>query len=420
MRLTFLGGTQEVGRSSFFAQGRSLKLLLDAGVKLNGKTDFPAEPPEEPDAVIVSHAHLDHSGNLPRQFAENGKKTVFATPPTIPLISLLLEDCLKVFKKKNKPAYFTPKEAKKFEQHAAGIGYREAYEFFDGSELEFYDAGHIPGSAQPLVRFAEGKTLLYTGDLKTSETRMHKGAETPKERVDALVIECTYATQKHPDRKKLEKQFCDDVRATIEAKQPVLVPCFAIGRAQEVLQALAANNVGAEIYVDGMIEETTQIMMNFPSYLKDFDAFRKAVKKAHFVSDEKRKRLGSSPAVIISTAGMLDGGPALGYLKKMAQQKRGKVFLTGYQVEGTNGRRLLDTGKARFDGKEEDVPLEAAQYDFSAHSDGDELFEYARKVGAEKVFCVHGKPEYCQAMAKRLRREGFDAVAPAQGESFEF
>ena len=420
MRLTFLGATQEVGRSGVFAQGKDISLILDAGVKLNGHTEFPLDAPAAADAVVVTHAHLDHSGNLPRLFSANGKKTVFMTPPTIPLVSLLLDDCLGVFKKKNKPPYFTQAEARKFERHAVAIGYREPYEFFDGSGLEFFDAGHIVGSGQALVRFAEGKTLLYTGDMKTQETRMHKGAQMPKEKVDALVMECTYASLRHPDRKKLEKKFCDEVSAAIESRQPVLVPCFAIGRAQELLQVLDDRRLGAEIYVDGMIGKTTQIMLNFPEYVKDYEKFRKSVKNAHFVtSGEKRKKLGKAPAVIISTAGMLDGGPALTYLKTMAKEKRGKVFLTGYQVEGSNGRRLLDTGRVKFNGEEESVGLQAAQYDFSAHSDGEEMFNYAKKINAEKVYCIHGKPEYCEAMAARLRAEGFDATAPKPGERFE-
>ncbi len=395
--------------------------MLDCGVKLNSTTQFPLAPPAAPHAIIVSHAHLDHSGNLPR-VASDFHAPWICTPPTLPLVEMLLEDSLKIFQAKKTKPYYTSAEAARAAKKAACLGFEKEYEFFDGTTLKFFDAGHILGSAQSLLSFAgnSGKTLLYTGDIKLSETRLHKGAKIPNEHVDVLAMESTYSEKAHENRRELEKRFCRDVQEALDDGLPVLVPCFAIDRTQEIVEVLQNNNVKGEIYVDGMGQKVYDVMLEYPSYSKDFTGLKKSLKKSHFASEKNRKKLGGAPAIIVSTAGMLDGGPALTYLQRMNTLGRGKVFLTGFQVKGSNGRMLLDEGAIRIWGAKEKISIEARHYDFSGHADDAELVGYAKRLNPGKIFCMHGEEQMCIALAAKLRDEhGFDAVAPTNGDVFD-
>ncbi|MFQ5406093.1 MAG: MBL fold metallo-hydrolase [Candidatus Micrarchaeia archaeon] len=417
MKLDFLGGAREVGRSSIFVELNKLKLLFDCGVKPNHNTSFPLVPPVDPDAVVVSHAHLDHSGNIP-VYSSKGIPW-FCTEPTLPLIELLLNDSLKILKGSKQKPYFSLHDLKKLPKTCRTLSYNETFEFFDGSKLSFLDAGHITGSAQVFLKENSGKSVLYTGDLKLEKTRLHSGALVPNEKVDVLITESTYAAQEHASRASLEKEFCKKVQQTVNEGKVALILAFAVDRTHEILMVLAQNNFRGTVFVDGMGTQVYEIMLNYPKYLDDLAGLKGAVKKTHFVSSKSRRRIGSSPSVIVSTAGMLSGGPAISYLKKLNSKGNGKVFMTGFQVIGTNGRMLLEQGKIRIRGRTERIFLEAEQFDFSAHIGYSQLLHFVRKISPQKVFCVHGEEEKCVQFAEDLKKEGFDAVAPRQGDAFE-
>jgi putative mRNA 3-end processing factor len=423
LRLEFLGAAREVGRSCVRVQAGEIELLIDAGIKFAGRdTEFPQPMPLRADAVVVSHCHLDHSGYLPRFFASNNRKTPYmCTPPSDPLISFLLEDTIRIMESKRQRPYFGTRDLHNLARYCHPMAYRRPYEFFDGTQVEFLDAGHVLGSAQVLVRpRGRRKPLLYSGDVKMAQSKMHSGADLPSDEIGALVVESTYALREHPDRPALERQFCADVRNALSDGFSVLVPSFAVGRAQELLMILRDNRVRAQVYLDGMAQSATQLAMEYPSYMRDARSFREAVKMVHFVSEAKRRRLGEhSPCVIIATAGMLEGGPILSYVKRLSRTGRLKIFLTGFQVPGTNGRKLLETGVMRIDGRPFKVSSEVRMYDFSAHAGRDELFEYVEQANPEKVFCIHGEPESCVSFAEELKQRGFDAVAPEPQSAHE-
>ena len=421
LKLHFLGGAREVGRSCVFLQASRLNLLLDCGVKFNSETKFPLAPPENPHAIVATHAHLDHTGFLPRIVSDRHLPWL-CTPPTRALVELLLEDSLRVFQARHVKPYYSEAEARRTASRATCIGFEEEYEFFEGTRIKFYDAGHILGSAQALIspKGEGGKTVLYTGDIKLSETQLHKGAQAPKETVGALVMESTYSGKEHENRLDLEKRFCEDVQQALDKKQPVLIPCFAIDRPQEVAEVMQKNGINGEVYIDGLGQKVYDAMLEYPEFLKDLQGIKKSLKQSHFATEKTRKKLGTSPCVIISTAGMLDGGPALSYLRRMNTLGRGKVFLTGFQVKGSNGRMLVDEGALKFNGAKTAVKLEVRQYDFSGHAGDAELVDYAKRLSPEKVFCMHGEEAGCVSLAQRLRDDhGLDAVAPKLGESFE-
>lgn len=414
MQLTFIGACQEVGKSAFLVQS-DVNIVLDAGMKIREEDATPDFSKIKAGALILSHAHLDHSGAAPTLYKHH-PIPCFATFPTLPLVNLLWEDSEKIAILNKKALPYGKKDVKSLLKHAIPLPYNEPYRFYEDTRFEFFDAGHILGAAQVLIE--NEKTLLYTGDFKPEPTRLHAGAKPPKKDVDVLITESTYGGSDHPDRNELENKFCDAVQDAVDHDQTVLVPAFAIGRAQEILCILQAKGVKADVYLDGMAKTATQIMLDFPSYIKNPNLLRDAVKRTRFMeTHQQRQAAAKKPGVIISTAGMADGGPVLSYLKALNHRQNGVVMLTGYQAPGSNGYALLHGQKVRFNGYAEKVNLPVQQFEFSAHASGSNLVSYAKQVNPQKVFCVHGDESAAKALVADLKAEGFDASAPTPGQT---
>ena len=417
MRIRFEGASRQVGRSQFEVDTGEMTLLLDAGVARD-EEKTPLKPTARPDAIILSHAHLDHSGFLPSYY-RNQRMPWLTTFPTLPITGILWPDSIKVMRSRKESPHITEKEIKGCVRHCVALPLHEPYEFYDGTTAELHDAGHILGSAQVLLEKGN-KTLIYTGDFNLGETRNHYPAELPAKGVSGLIIESTYSDRDHAPRAETERAFVTAVRQAIEGGN-ALVPCFALGRTQEILQVLEAAGVRAPTWVDGMGEDVNAVYQEYTSFVRDHAALERAIGRAKPVENTSQRRAIAEGKgnVIITTAGMLEGGPVLSYLDKMNNAGRGAVLLTGYQVEETNGRRLVDSKLVKYNGKILKVSLPVKQFDFSAHTGMTKSFEYIRTVNPERVFCVHGDAGVCEGFAERLRREGFDAVAPKIGEEHE-
>ena len=411
MKVEFLGGAREVGRSAVLLDD---SLLLDFGMLTANPPQWPVGMGDvDPDAVVVSHGHLDHVGALPALLSGTSRPPVHWTPPTREFAMRLGRDTLKLHGG-TPQCPFTETELRRLTQVSVEHGYGESFEAA-GYEVTLYNAGHIPGSAHVLV--SDGETrLLYTGDFHTENQRLVSGS-TDRPEADVVVCESTYSDVDHDPRSEVEARFADAVRATLYEGGTVVVPAFAIGRTQEMLMVCEAHDLPC--YVDGMGKGLTRMLRNYPEFLRDPDAFGRAVGNARFVTgrDGQRKRIADDNTVIVTTSGMLSGGPAMTYVPEISGHPRNRILFSGYQVEGTPGRELLETGSAEIDGRVMRVAARTERFDFSAHADHDGLRSFLEPYADARILVNHG--DRCEAFAEELRADGYDASAPALGESVE-
>jgi len=413
---TALGGCKEVGRSSFLLDFGE-KIVLDRGIKLGAETaEYPLPVETNLDAVVISHAHLDHSGALPDLFV-NSHILSYMTAPTLETSKILWFDSLKIARLEEQDISFSKDEIEKAAKYTFPVDYKRNLHITKNCSMQFFDAGHILGSAMPLLSM-HGKNFLYTGDFKVEETRLFKGADLNTGKLDYLAIESTYGDRNHPPRKECEKLFIEEIQETLDKGGNALVPAFAVGRSQEIIDVLHENNINAPIYLDGMGQKVARLMMNFPKFLKNPRSLKKALDKTNWVRNNgDRKKALKSPSVIVTTAGMLQGGPALNYLKTISGDEKSNVFLTGFQVEGTAGRTLMETNKIEIDGKLYEVKGKVEKFDFSAHASQQEMMKAITKWQPEKILLVHGDVEVIQTFKQKIKEEtGIEALVPAAGE----
>jgi len=413
VKFTFLGGACEVGRSGLLLETSDARLLLDYGIKIHGATEYPLLFTQRLDAVIPTHAHLDHAGFLPMIF-EHQHPPILATAPTEALAGLLIKDSIKVQEIRGFRVPYSQKSFRRAMESFVLMNYEKPHAISQNTTVTFHDAGHIPGAAIVEVE-ADGKRIVYTGDFKMEETHLHRGAK-PVRDVDILIIESTYSNRDHPERKNTEAELCAEVRDTIEDGGTALLPCFAVGRSQEVCQLFFEHDPSLPVYIDGMAKEASELILSYPSFVKDYRALKNALSSAEFVEHPKqRRRALDEPSIIISPAGMLEGGPALGYLLRL--NERSRVIFTGYSVEDTNGWLLLNNGMVRVNGTDREIRNPVEYFDLSAHAGRGDLLEFIEAASPEKIFCVHG--DHCSEFAEELKDRGFDATAPKIGEKHE-
>ncbi|MEF8799521.1 MAG: MBL fold metallo-hydrolase [Halolamina sp.] len=408
MQLRFLGGAREVGRSAILVDE---SLLLDFGLLAGNPPRYPIETPS-PEAVVVSHGHLDHAGAVPALLSGRDRPAVHWTPPTSELARTLAEDTLKLHG--NSPQCpFTREELLRLGEAEQRHDYGERFEA-GGYEVTFFDAGHIPGSAHVLVDDGE-TTLLYTGDFHTADQRLVSGT-TARPDADVVICESTYADVTHEPRDSVEGQFAEHVETTLWEGGTAVVPAFAIGRTQEMLLVCEAYDIPC--YVDGMGKAVTKMLRRYPEFVRDAAALQRAKSHARFVTgrDGQRKRIAEKNAAIVTTSGMLSGGPAMTYIPEIRANPTNTVTLTGYQVEGTPGRELLETGRAEIDGRIMPISARVEQYDFSAHADREGILAFLSAYEDTPVLVNHG--DRCEQFAADLRAAGFEASAPELDSSY--
>jgi putative mRNA 3-end processing factor len=413
-----LGAANEVGRSGFLVNCNGTNLLLDYGVMFGRRGTPPRYPlhvkPKDVDAIIITHAHLDHSGNIPSLFV-SGNTDVYATPPTFDLSELLIEDMLKI--EKNSHPFDLP-ELNNMMKNAKEIGFKQKVTKGNAT-FELRESGHVIGGSTILVE-SEKKRLFYTGDIKTNGSRMLREADFDIGEIDLLITESTYSQTEQKPRRESEKELIEFANEVMDRKGILFIPSFSVERSQEIACILKSANFKHKIIMDGMALKVNEIMFRHPEYLRDPKVFADAINSATAIKQHsERKRAMEEPCVVISPAGMLVGGNAVFYLQQLSFDDKNGIALVSYQGEGTPGRKLLETGKVSTRGKDVNVTAEVKQFEFSGHADRNQLFEMMKKIkGNPKVLTVHGDSESCELFAQEIHEKfGFEAHAPAVDET---
>jgi putative mRNA 3-end processing factor len=416
LEVKVLGAARQVGRSAFLVTHKDSKILLDYGAMTTKVPGFPIHvPPKDIKGIILSHAHLDHSGAAPLHFL-SGNMKLHATPVTSELSNLLIQDFIKI---SGQYLPFEFLDLMAMNSNTVNHGYMEPFQVGDFN-IQFYDAGHIPGSAVVAVE-AGNKRLVYTGDINGEETNLLAGSWKNLGEADMVISESTYATADHPHRSKAEGEFADFAREVVERGGVLLVPAFSVGRAQEVAMTLVKAGFRHPIAMDGMALKVNGILLRYQEYLKDPTLLRRTLETMEEVTSwTQRRRLTRKPGVIISPAGMLVGGSSIFYNEHLSMGEKNGIAIVSFQVPGTPGRTLIEKGLTIYRGKPTKVKAEVRRFDFSSHSGKSSLLSDLKGIGGSpKFLTVHGEEESCVALAEQLHNDlGVDATAAMPGQDF--
>ena len=413
MEIKVLGAAGEVGRSAFQVNCDGTNFLLDYGVMFGKPRGAPPTyplhvKPRDIDSVIITHAHLDHSGCVPSLFV-SGNCNVYGTAPTFDLSKLLIQDMIKI--EKNSHSFGVP-EIDNMMAKSKIIGFKEKITRGDAS-FELRSSGHVIGGSTVLVE-SKNKKLFYTGDINLRGSRLLPPADLDIGEMDMVITESTYSQENQMPRKESEKGLIDFANEVIDRKGTLFIPSFSVERSQEVASVLINSGFNHKIIMDGMALKVNEVLLKYPEYLRNPEIFKDVIEKVVSVRDHnERKRALTEPCVVISPAGMLVGGNAVYYLQELSFNDKNGIALVSYQGEGTPGKKLLDTGKVQTRGKDLNVKAEVKQFQFSGHADRDSLFEMIKNLkGNPKIMTVHGDDESCTRFAEEIHeRFGFEAHA---------
>lgn len=446
MELSFLGGAYEVGGSSILVNINGKNVLLDSGIR-QGSTRDPlpnfraVQEKGGVDAIIISHAHMDHTGSLPIISKEYPNAKIYMNNMTKDLVKVLLYDSLKIMNNREAeiPLY-AEIDVQNMLDRVFTINYQVEFPILDDISITFYNAGHIAGASLIYIKSKEG-ALFYSGDFSLFSQRTVEGAKVPKLRPDAAIFESTYGDKLHSNRELEEERLINVVNQCVLNKGKMLIPAFALGRAQEIILILKkAINKGqlkkVNIYVDGMIRNINSAYKFNPLYLKNslgkkilrgvepfYDDYIKPIEKP----DEREEIFKKDePIVIISSSGMLTGGPSLAYAEKIASMENGCIVITGYQDEESPGRKLLNLLEALPEDRvleinSRSIPVKCSieKVSLSAHGDKSEIKALINMLCPKNMFLVHGNGEIIEDLGHELIPEiKGNVFIPKLGDSY--
>ncbi len=402
MKLIFRGAAKEVGRSCIEVQSEGYRYLLDCGVKFT--EDGFAYPlglldVKDLDGVFLSHAHLDHSGGLPFFEHKLLRGPIFCTSQTKTITRILLKDSFEIARIKHLHPAYNNADLREVKKDISIVRFDTRYKH-KNLYYTYFNAGHIPGSASILLEL-EGKRILYSGDINLTDSMLMSPAKPDYGPVDVLIVESTYGYRDLPSRMSVAKDLLRNIKRVIKRGGSVLIPVFAVGRAQEILQVLSLEDWDVPIYFDGLSKKITRnILVNPSKYIKNkerlAEMFYDVVITPRGVAD--RSEAVSKQGIFVTTSGMLQGGPVMAYLRALWHDEKSAIFLSGYQCKRTNGRHLLEDGFVYIDGWKTNVKCEVKKFDFSGHADRNALKEYVKAVNPKVVVFQHGDPEAVEAL----------------------
>lgn len=445
INIDFLGGALEVGGSSILIKINNKNILFDAGIRQSASKDSIPNFREVQtygglDAIIISHAHLDHIGCLPIISKEYPNAKIYMNNMTKDLVKVLLYDSLKIMNNRDAeiPLY-AEADVESTLNRILTINYEVKFPIFDNMYITFYNAGHIAGASCTYLQSPEG-AIFYSGDFSVFSQRTVEGAKLPKLRPDVAIVEATYGDKLHSNREIEEKALINTVNECIENNGKMIIPAFALGRAQEVILILkGAMNKGSlkkvKVYVDGMVRDINRVYKNNPLYLKNSLGKRILKGVSPFYDDnivevkatDSREDILSQkePVVIISSSGMLTGGPSAFYAEKIAPMENGYIVITGYQDEEAPGRKILELLEADAETERHlninglNVPVKCAvkKIGLSAHSDKNEIKGVLERISARNIVLVHGNEDVIRSLGKEVSNEFIGRTfTPACGE----
>jgi len=404
---SFLGGGHEVGRLGILLNCEGSRLLFDYGITATDPPLYPSPCPPV-DLVFLTHSHLDHCGMIPWLTARYDIE-ILSTGVTADIAMMLIEDSIKIGEAEGYPQPYDKKDAKIASRKFDDISFGQTIDA--GSvRVKAHSAGHIPGAT--MYELQGDRTVLVTGDLHTLDTRLVAGARAVK--CDYLIMESTYSGRNHPPRVKTEYNLLKKIEEVTNRGGTAVIPSFAVGRTQELMLLLKDSKY--DFWLDGMGKTVNKIYLRYPQYVRSIKRLRQATNRTKEVRNHHARQRAMKGEVILTTSGMLDGGPVLSYVDAIRDDPRSAILLTGYQVEGSNGRKLLETGMMDFKGVSERVECEVRKYDFSAHAGHDELRAFAKACSPEKIVLMHGDER--EILAGDLRTDGFEVLLPKNGEKF--
>ena len=408
------GGFREVGRNAVLIEGKTEKILFEYGFKIEGSM-APLPVKIKPDAMFLTHGHLDHLGSIPILY-QKWNFPIYGTAPTRDDAEMLLKDSLKIAKINRTPREFNMSHVGKMMRNWHSIKYNQKIKI-GKSTVEVYDAGHVPGSAMYVLNM-DGKRILYTGDFKLDSTRTVDGAKLDLGKIDIVLMETTYSAREQSPRSKEEKELKKLIDQTIAKSGIVLLPTFAL-RASEILMVLNKSNVKVPIYLDGMAKAATDIALRYPLFLRNSLELKKTMTKVRKIQRHtERTKILEKPCVIVTTGGCMDGGPIVHYLKHLYARKDCSLILTGFQIPKTAGSYLVDTGRYVTDELDLKLGMPLHQLSFSGHADRNELLRFVKTIRPKQVICMHG--DQCQRFATELKgRFNIEGLAPKPGDVIE-
>lgn len=419
LNILVLGGGQEVGRTAIALGVQSRYIVLDHGINFDEK-DIPQFPnhikPYLLDGMVLSHAHLDHIGAAPLIYSSVRIPTI-TSRLTKSLIRTMIEDFLKI------SGYYIPYEVNELENLLDNVIELDLGESLELSNyrIKLINAGHIPGSAMTLIEL-DGFNVIYTGDVNTVETKLVKPASLDGIKAEVAIIEATYGSSLHPLREDVERDFISAVREVIEDGGNVLIPVFSLGRAQEILCVLCYYLPYLTVYYDGMVRQISDILLSYPEYINRYELLTKALREYSMIRNqgERKRVIKERGVVIVASAGMLKGGPAVFYAKHLLSTSRNAIYLVSYQARGTPGRRLLEYGLLEERGSV--VKARVQWFDFSSHADYEGLIKLLNDIkDLREVIVVHTNEDVGKEFVSRLTslRNDLSVYLPRNGDSIK-
>lgn len=433
MELTFAGGAMEIGGSCIYLRAGGKGILLDCGIRQGGGRDpIPdfrgVQQSGGVDAILISHAHMDHIGTLPMISKAYPQAPVYMTAMTADLTRVLLSDSLKIMNRwEGEIPHYAQEDVTAMLNRIHPLNFRSPFSLFDQMTLTLYPAGHIAGAACIYLETEEG-SVFYSGDFCSFPQKTIEGIHIPKLRPDVAIVETTYGDRLHSNRQVEEGKLINLVGECVRRGDKVLIPAFALGRSQEVILLLKAAVQNGQIppvpvYVDGMVRDINSMYERNPTYLRS--NLGRSILKGNppfytkeitaVKPDQNRDELAAQkgPAVFVASSGMLGGGPSVQYAKKIAPMENGCIIVTGYQDEESPGRQLTDLLE-KGEGEDRAITLDQTtvpvrcrihRAGLSAHGDKDEILGLLERLSPRDLFLVHGDREVIQGLGRELGQD---------------